>query len=35
VLQGTVFGAVLLTLLIQGTTIEPLASRLGLARRDR
>lgn len=33
-LQGTVFGAVLLTLLIQGTTIEPLASRLGLAPRD-
>jgi Na+:H+ antiporter len=30
-LQGTVFGVVLLTLLIQGTTIEPLASRLGLA----
>jgi CPA1 family monovalent cation:H+ antiporter len=32
-LQGTVFGAVLLTLLIQGTTIEPLATRLGLAPR--
>lgn len=33
-LQGTVFGVVLLTLLIQGTTIEPLATRLGLAPRD-
>jgi len=33
-LQGTVFGVVLLTLLIQGTTIEPLASRLGLAPRE-
>jgi CPA1 family monovalent cation:H+ antiporter len=32
-LQGTVFGAVLLTLLIQGTTVEPLTRRLGLERR--
>lgn len=33
-LQGTVFGVVLLTLLIQGTTVEPLVSRLGLGPRD-
>jgi CPA1 family monovalent cation:H+ antiporter len=33
-LQGTVFGVVLLTLLIQGTTVEPLVSRLGLGLRD-
>jgi CPA1 family monovalent cation:H+ antiporter len=32
-LQGTVFGVVLLTLLIQGTTVEPLVSRLGLSSR--
>jgi CPA1 family monovalent cation:H+ antiporter len=30
-IQGTVFGAVLLSLLIQGTTSEPLVRRLGIA----
>ena len=33
-LQGIVFGCVLLTLLLQGTTAEPLVSRLGIEVRD-
>ena len=33
-LQGIVFGCVLLTLLLQGTTAEPLVRRLGIEVRD-